>query len=454
MSPLTVTSVASAAIISGDLIIGLSDGSIINCGRVQGPQGLDGPAGPIGAPGLPGRDGNTILTSEGFPRPDVGTNGDYIIDKVSWTIYGPKASGVWARHALRGNSKASTQKRDLSGRPNHGRGNNGGGRIYNTSNLALTGLGRSRTERKVDAPGGNIIPEGNDLKFQSNLNRWIVNSFVALDEALPVSVGDVLPDTGEYEGDLFLKDGVLYIYTKSEWIAVGGGDSGPPVYVGEDEPPGTAQTGELWYCTDEKYLTLFIYTGTTWAAAAPPVSLDGIESSIFDLSKEISEVNNRVTSVNLELEQEVAYKAGDRANNLFQGQNVFDYPVRCPGTQGNEAITYEQLANLAGEIDEIKAEKEKGEWIAKSPAPAATVVVTLSMTALSFLAVVSRPLTLAKAAALTARVLFTSSVTWAMTLRRRKWLSSSRSYTTSATKTQTASKTSTASIVRGQQTRV
>ena len=116
---------------------------------------------------------------------------------------------------------------------------------------------------------------------------------------------------------------------RAEWIAVGG-DSGPPVYVGEDEPPGTPQTGELWYCTDEKYLTLFIYTGTTWAAAAPPVSLDGIESSIFDLSKEISEVNNRVTGVNLELEQEVAYKAGDRANNLFQGRNEFDYPVVLP----------------------------------------------------------------------------------------------------------------------------
>ena len=69
---------------------------------------------------------------------------------------------------------------------------------------------------------------------------------MALDDALPVSVGDVLPDEGDYEGDLFLKDGLLFIYTKGEWIAVGG-ESGPPVYVGEDEPPGTPQTGELWY---------------------------------------------------------------------------------------------------------------------------------------------------------------------------------------------------------------
>ena len=39
------------------------------------------------------------------------------------------------------------------------------------------GLAASKEDKKIDAPGGNIIPEGNDLKFQSNLNRWIVNSF-------------------------------------------------------------------------------------------------------------------------------------------------------------------------------------------------------------------------------------------------------------------------------------
>ena len=45
------TSVVSAAVIGGDLILGLSDGSIINCGRVQGPQGLKGDQGPMGATG-------------------------------------------------------------------------------------------------------------------------------------------------------------------------------------------------------------------------------------------------------------------------------------------------------------------------------------------------------------------------------------------------------------------
>ena len=99
----------------------------------------------------------------------MGTNGDYIIDKVSWTIYGPKANGVWGTGTpLRGNGGSVNLSRVIAdGVPTTGDGEGGGGRIYNTGNLALTGLGRSKTERKVDAPGGNIIPEGNDLKFQS-----------------------------------------------------------------------------------------------------------------------------------------------------------------------------------------------------------------------------------------------------------------------------------------------
>ena len=52
--------VVSAAVISGELIIGLDDGSIIRAGYVQGPQGLKGDQGPMGATGSPGIDGNTI----------------------------------------------------------------------------------------------------------------------------------------------------------------------------------------------------------------------------------------------------------------------------------------------------------------------------------------------------------------------------------------------------------
>ena len=91
------TSVVSAAILEGCLIIGLSDGSVINCGFVQGPQGLSGPEGPMGSTGNNGLDGNTILTVAGTPGNEMGTDGDYAIDNINWRIYGPKSGGVWGR---------------------------------------------------------------------------------------------------------------------------------------------------------------------------------------------------------------------------------------------------------------------------------------------------------------------------------------------------------------------
>ena len=77
-----------------------------------------------------------------------------------------------------------------------------GGGGTGTSSLTrsyLTGTGRA-----IDAPGGNIIPEGKNLSVQSNLNKWIENSLRALDTKLPVAVVDSLPGTGQYEGDLVL----------------------------------------------------------------------------------------------------------------------------------------------------------------------------------------------------------------------------------------------------------
>ena len=88
-------SVVSAAIVSGDLIIGLSDGGIINAGRVQGPQGLDGPPGPTGANGFAGIDGNTIRTSQGRPAADLGNEGDFAVNTVDIEIFGPKMNNGW-----------------------------------------------------------------------------------------------------------------------------------------------------------------------------------------------------------------------------------------------------------------------------------------------------------------------------------------------------------------------
>ena len=155
--------------------------------------------------------------------------------------------GHW--HALAWQQRGDRESKDPIFRMQSSNGGDGGaGRASNnTANLPLAGTGS-----KYMAPGGNIIPIGTNLVFQSNLNRWVTDSLQALDQAIPVSTGDVLPEEGAYNGDLFLKDGTLYIWEKGDWIVVGG-EGGPPAYVGEEEPPtrlrlvsfGTAQTSSI-----------------------------------------------------------------------------------------------------------------------------------------------------------------------------------------------------------------
>ena len=87
--------VASAAIVSGELIIGLTDGQIIRAGYVQGPQGLRGDRGAVGFTGPAGLDGNTLLHGAGVPTFDDGKDGDFYIDIKEWKAYGPKVGGKW-----------------------------------------------------------------------------------------------------------------------------------------------------------------------------------------------------------------------------------------------------------------------------------------------------------------------------------------------------------------------
>ena len=87
--------VASAAIVSGELIIGLTDGQIIRAGYVQGPQGLRGDRGAVGFTGPAGLDGNTLLHGAGVPTFDDGKDGDWYIDSKAYRFYGPKTGGKW-----------------------------------------------------------------------------------------------------------------------------------------------------------------------------------------------------------------------------------------------------------------------------------------------------------------------------------------------------------------------
>ena len=64
---------------------------------IQGVAGVTGPQGPIGPTGLAGAtgpQGNLTLAGIGAPSTGTGNPGDFYIDTVSTTEYGPKASGI------------------------------------------------------------------------------------------------------------------------------------------------------------------------------------------------------------------------------------------------------------------------------------------------------------------------------------------------------------------------
>ena len=64
----------------------------------QGPTGAsgsNGAAGANGASGANGSNGNTILSGEGAPSIDLGTNGDFYLDTKMTALYGPKSVTGW-----------------------------------------------------------------------------------------------------------------------------------------------------------------------------------------------------------------------------------------------------------------------------------------------------------------------------------------------------------------------
>lgn len=89
--------IVSAGIVSGELILGMDDGSLLRVGYVSGPQGLQGPPGPIGATGRPGVDGNTVLHGVGTPQFNDGKDGDLFYSTDQVAIYGPKTNGGWGK---------------------------------------------------------------------------------------------------------------------------------------------------------------------------------------------------------------------------------------------------------------------------------------------------------------------------------------------------------------------
>ena len=76
----------TALVSNGNLLIQLDDGTVVNAGRVAGPQGPAGRDGQDGSPGIPGAKGDAgengakWHTGVGAPEVGLGENGDLYMD--------------------------------------------------------------------------------------------------------------------------------------------------------------------------------------------------------------------------------------------------------------------------------------------------------------------------------------------------------------------------------------
>jgi hypothetical protein len=208
---------------NGHLLLGLTDGAVIDVGRVVGPAGATGQRGATGLVGDAGRDGAAVLSGPRAPTEDDGKEGDHWIDISSAEFGFYKRSGNgWSKLANLRQPARDPRVGPIAGGGGSG-SNNSGGTLQNTSTLPLSGTG---TRKTVDAPGGVIVEEKKGLTNQAGVNNWVQAALMKIDESVPVAVVDALPALGNYEGELIFFDDVLYLWAKGVWVEIGG--SKPP----------------------------------------------------------------------------------------------------------------------------------------------------------------------------------------------------------------------------------
>ena len=290
----------------GNLLLGLTDGNVLNVGRVVGPPGATGAAGPTGLPGRAGRDGNTILSGTHAPSDDEGSEGDFWIDTSSplFDFYGKGSSGWRKLTSLRApQTNVGGQMTPAAGGGSGGGGGGGAGALQNTATLPLANPTRFKNTRD--------LPDASGLGVQKDFNEWVYACLLSFDaDGSKISVGQI--------------------------------------------PPMPSEVGMLWFSTNDDELTLFIYVDdqSGWVPAAPPVSLDGINTAIANVDAELMKINANVAMNKSELDE--------KALDIQLDQDRQD----------------EKIAELEGEVDDLKPTVERGEWIynsnpdsASTPAP-------------------------------------------------------------------------------------
>ena len=353
--------ITGAAIIGGELVLSLPSGQIINCGLVQGPPGPKGSVGLPGPKGDAGLDGCTLLHGPGFPDPGLGKSGDfYWMVSPEVGVFGPKTAGGWGSPVIlsRPITANKADYKPIAGQSGGGGADGGSGpsKVY-TNQVIPTGSGRLKSKNNkttveyYGSPNGILAPSG-PLNSQANINGWIVKALEELDAVVPVAIVDSLPAAGEYTGDLVLFEGSLYIWAETEWIAV---SSQGGAILSDTAPVGDFEEGAFWFCTAEDDLTLYVYlgdgSGQGWIPAAPPVSLEGIESSIANVDAELMKVNANIAMNKRDIDEAILDAREDQ-----ERQDGELEAIKKEQEEQNEAIGYNarectQLRSRIGDIE-------------------------------------------------------------------------------------------------------
>ena len=95
--------------------------------------------------------------------------------------------------------------------------------------------------------------------------------------------------------DFTAENGVTYSWVEpSHWRVKSFKSPDGQTVIVDDDPP-EHKEGQLWFCTKDEYLTLYISLSGQWVPASPPVSLDGITQYTEDLQKQITELAKNQT---------------------------------------------------------------------------------------------------------------------------------------------------------------
>ena len=263
---------------NGHLLLGISDSSIIDVGRVVGPAGATGAVGATGLAGESGKDGAAVLSGPRAPQEDDGVEGDHWIDISSAEFSFFKKNGEgWNKLA-----ELRQVPRDLRV-PTSGTGGGGGGGgkgdPQNTRTLPLIN-GGSTIRKQAQARG--LPPVPGEMATQEDANLY----FLACLQTEDVIVSDSVP-----------------------------------------RPP--YQVGQLWFSTNPEELTLYVFDGAVWVPAAPPVSLDGIEAGIAGLTYAVDELKTITTGQGQDIAdaKSTQYGIAKALKHLDDGQERQDQQI-------------------------------------------------------------------------------------------------------------------------------